>query len=148
MIGALGELHPAVAGHFEIEVPCAVLEVDLDALGALPPRDAGFVEVSRFPQIRRDLAVLVDRGQAAGEVLEAVRGAAGRHCLSVELFDRYEGRGVPEGRVSLAFRLVFQRTDRTLEDADVTPATDRVVRMLAHRFGGELRQAQSSGGRR
>jgi phenylalanyl-tRNA synthetase beta chain len=148
VIGALGELHPAVAGHFEIEVPCAVLEMDLDALGALAPHPTRFREVSRFPQIRRDLAVLVDSAQPAGEVLEAVRDAAGKDCLSVELFDRYEGRGVPEGRVSLAFRLVFQRPDRTLEDADVTPATDRVVRMLAHRFGGELRVAQPSGGRR
>jgi len=57
----------------------------------------------------------------------------------VELFDRYEGKGVPEGRVSLAFRLVFQRSDRTLTDDEVVRATDRVVKMLDRRFGGELR---------
>ena len=59
--------------------------------------------------------------------------------IAVELFDRYEGKGVPEGRVSLAFRLVFQRLDRTLNDTEVVRATDRVVKMLARRFGGELR---------
>jgi len=90
--------------------------------------------------IRRDLAVIVDRDIAAGEILEALRGCAGKNCAAVELFDRYEGRGVPEGRVSLAFRLVFQRDDRTLTDAEVGPAIDKVVRMLSHRFGGELRQ--------
>jgi len=59
--------------------------------------------------------------------------------VEVEVFDRYEGAGLPEGRVSVAFRLVFQRTDRTLKDAEVAKATDRIVQMLAHRFDGELR---------
>jgi phenylalanyl-tRNA synthetase beta chain len=59
--------------------------------------------------------------------------------ISVELFDRYQGKGIAEGRASLGFRLVFQRADRTLKDAEVTKAIDRIVRMLAHRFNGELR---------
>jgi phenylalanyl-tRNA synthetase beta chain len=139
VVGAVGELHPDVAAHFEIDVPCAVLEVDLGALPARPAEAGRVQEVSRFPQIRRDLAVVVDRDRPAGELLEAVRRAAGKDCISAQLFDRYEGRGVAEGRVSLAFRLVFQRADRSLKDEEVTPAIDRVVRMLAHRFGGELR---------
>jgi phenylalanyl-tRNA synthetase beta chain len=57
----------------------------------------------------------------------------------VEIFDRYEGRGIPEGRVSLAFRLVFQRADRTLTDAEVNRVMDRIVASLATRFGAELR---------
>ena len=73
------------------------------------------------------------------EVLEAIRKTGGRELVSGQLFDLYEGGGVPEGKVSLAFRLVFQRSDRTLTDAEVARATDRIVRMLAHRFGGELR---------
>ena len=94
---------------------------------------------SRQPQARRDLAVLLDREQPAGEVLAAVERAAGADLVSSELFDRYEGEKVPEGKVSLAFRLVFQRTDRALTEKEVVKATDRVVRMLSHRFGGELR---------
>jgi phenylalanyl-tRNA synthetase beta chain len=57
----------------------------------------------------------------------------------VDVFDRWEGRGVPDGKVSLTFRLVFQRVDRSLTDPEVVKATDRVVNLLAHRFGGELR---------
>ncbi|HJO22510.1 MAG: phenylalanine--tRNA ligase subunit beta [bacterium] len=140
MLGAVGEVHPEVRAHLGIDVPCAALEVDLETLLTLEPAEAQFAEVSRFPMIRRDLAVIVDRDIAAGEILEALRGCAGKNCAAVELFDRYEGRGVPEGRVSLAFRLVFQRDDRTLTDAEVGPAIDKVVRMLSHRFGGELRQ--------
>jgi len=139
VIGAVGELHPEVTVHFEIEVPCAILEVDLGALEKLRPSEVRYRDVSRFPQIRRDLAVVVDRDRPAGELLEAVRQTAGKDCVLVELFDRYEGPGVPEGRVSLAFRLVFERTDRNLTHVEVTPAIERVVRMLAHRFGGELR---------
>jgi phenylalanyl-tRNA synthetase beta chain len=84
--------------------------------------------------------VLLPREQAAGDVLAAIRGAAGPHLVDAAVFDRYEGRGVPEGRVSVAFRLVFQRPDRTLTDAEVARAIERVVGMLADRFQGELRQ--------
>jgi phenylalanyl-tRNA synthetase beta chain len=139
VIGSVGELHPETAAHFEIEVPCALAEVNLSRLAALPTEPPRFREVSRFPQSRRDLAVLLGREHAAGDVRDAIQKAAGADCVSTELFDRYEGKGVPEGKVSLAFRLVFQRSDRTLKDAEVTKAVDRVVRMLAHRFDGELR---------
>ncbi len=138
-VGALGELHPEVAAATRIDVPCALLEVDLTALGRLPERAPRYRDISRHPSVRRDLAVVLARSQPAGEVLEAIRKAAGADLVSAQLFDRYEGKGIPEGRVSLAFRLVFQKPDRTLTDVEVTKVTDRVVRMLAKRFGGELR---------
>jgi phenylalanyl-tRNA synthetase beta chain len=139
VIGSIGELHPDVAARFEIDVGCALFELDLERLACAPPPAVRFREVSRFPQVRRDLALFVDRGQRSGDLLAAIAKTAGPDLASVELFDRYEGAGVPEGRVSLAFRLVFQRLDRTLTDAEVAAAIDRVVRMLSHRFGGELR---------
>ena len=139
VIGAVGEIHPEVARHFEIDMPCAAFEVDLSALAELPQRRASYQDVSRFPHIRRDIAVLVDAARPAGEILRGLRKAAGKDCISVDLFDRYEGRGVPEGRVSLAFRLIFQRADRTLTDAEIAPAVEKVVRMLSERFDGELR---------
>jgi phenylalanyl-tRNA synthetase beta chain len=139
VIGSIGELHPDVAARFEIDVPCGLLELDLERLARAPQRPVRFREVSRFPQVRRDLAVFVDLGTPARELLAAIEKSAGADLHSLELFDRYAGAGVPEGRVSLAFRLVFQRLDRTLTDAEVTAAVDRVVRMLSHRFGGSLR---------
>ena len=139
VIGSIGELHPDVAARFEIDVPCALLELDLERSLRAPRRAARFREVSRFPQVRRDLAVYVEREQRAEDLLAAIAKTAGSDLHSVELFDRYQGAGVPEGQVSLAFRLVFQRLDRTLTDTEVTGAVDRVVRMLSHRFGGTLR---------
>jgi len=139
VIGAVGEIHPEVARHYEIDVPCAALEVSLSALVELPRRQARYRDVSRFPHIRRDVAVVVDAATPAGDILRALRKTAGRDCVSADLFDRYEGRGVPAGRVSLAFRLIFQSDARTLTDSEVAPAIDNVVRMLSERFGGELR---------
>jgi phenylalanyl-tRNA synthetase beta chain len=78
-------------------------------------------------------------GVAAGDVLEAIRKTAGSVLQSVAVFDRYEGRGVPEGKLSLAFRLELQRADRTLTDTEVGRIVERVVKDLSQRFGGELR---------
>ena len=138
-VGALGELHPEVAANFDIDAPCALLELDLSKLAGLAKSPFAFRAVSKEPAVRRDVAVLLDRDQPADEVLAAIRKKAGADLVSVEIFDRYEGKGVPEGRVSLAFRLVFQRADRTLADAEVTQSMDKVVRTLTHRFGAELR---------
>ena len=135
----VGELHPEVAKAFSIGVPCAVFELDLDACLRLDPVLPGYREPSPYPAIRRDLAVLLDRAQPAGAVLDAIRKTAGQALASAEIFDRYEGRGVPAGKVSIAFRLVFQRGDRTLQDTEVGKTTERIVAMLGQRFGAELR---------
>lgn len=138
-IGSVGVLHPEAAAAFDIDAPCALLELDVTALSAVPPRIPRYVEVSNQPPVRRDLAVLLGAEVAAGEVLEAIRRSAGPGLTGVDVFDRYEGRGVPEGRVSLAFRLVFQRPDRAFTDPEIAKLIDRVVQMLSNRFGGELR---------
>ncbi|MEM7411026.1 MAG: phenylalanine--tRNA ligase subunit beta [Myxococcota bacterium] len=138
-VGCVGELHPAVAAAFEIEERCAIFELNLSALLTVKTREFQFREVSREPSVQRDLAVLVDRAQPAGELQQEIRKIGGPDLVSVTIFDRYEGRGVPEGRVSVAFRLVFQRADRTLTDAEVTRHTDRMVKALDRRFGAELR---------
>ena len=140
-VGSVGELHPDVAARFDLELPCAILELDLSALAALEVPPARYAEVSRQPQATRDLAVLMARDTPAGDVLAAIQSTAGADLVRVDVFDCYEGEGVPADRKSLAFRLVFQRHDRTLVDAEVNRLVDRVVKMLAHRFDGELRNA-------
>jgi phenylalanyl-tRNA synthetase beta chain len=138
-IGQVGELHPSVAAAFEIDVPCAIIELNLSAVLAEKKRENQFREVSREPAVQRDAAYLVGTDQEAGSVLAAIRKAGGSDLISVDIFDRYEGKGVPEGRVSLAFRVVFQRADRTLTDAEVSKSMDRIHRTMSDRFGAELR---------
>ncbi|MFQ5514832.1 MAG: phenylalanine--tRNA ligase subunit beta [Myxococcota bacterium] len=139
VVAQVGELHPDVAAFYGIEVPCAVGELDLSAIEELPRRPRRLRDLSRQPAVRRDLAVLLDRDRPAGEILEAIRKCVGPALVSVTLFDRYEGKGIPDGKVSLAFRLVFQRPDRTLKESEIKRMMERVVQTLAQRFGGELR---------
>jgi phenylalanyl-tRNA synthetase beta chain len=138
-IGSVGTLHPETAARFEIDLPCALLELEVERLPDLPRRDIRYQEVSRQPQARRDLAYLFARDRPAGELIDAIRQTGGASLVSVALFDRYEGKGIPEGKVSLGFRLVFQRPDRTLTDAEVNKQMDRVERMLTARFEGVRR---------
>jgi phenylalanyl-tRNA synthetase beta chain len=135
----IGELHPEVARAYEIDAPCAVFELDLDACLRVAPESPRYRDPSPYPAVRRDLAVLLDRSRPAGEVLEAIRKTAGSVLVSAEIFDRYEGKGVPAEKVSVAFRLVFQRGDRTLQDTEVGKTTERIVQMLGQRFAAELR---------
>ena len=145
-VGSAGELHPEVARRFEIDRPCAVIDLDLTAVAAAPEREGQYRELSQQPPVRRDLAVVVGRDVAAGDLLEAIRKTAGRDLVGLDLFDRYEGKGVPDGKVSLAFRLVLQRLDRAFTDAETAKTVDRVVGMLSHRFGAELRSGSGGGG--
>jgi phenylalanyl-tRNA synthetase beta chain len=138
-VATVGELHPEVAARFEIDVPCAIIELDLAAVEGMSEQPRQYVTISRQPTVRRDIAVLLERACPAGEVLESIRKSGGSALVSAELFDRYEGKGVPEGKVSLAFRLIFQRPDRALRESEIKGMTERVVQTLAHRFGGELR---------
>jgi phenylalanyl-tRNA synthetase beta chain len=143
---SVGELHPECAREFELDGPVALLVVDVDALDRAGRASARYHEVSRFPAVQRDLALLLGRDVAAGEVAEAIRSAGGEALGSVRVFDRFAGRGVPEGKVSVAYRLVFQRNDRTLTEPEVSSAMERVLSMLTRRFGAELREAQQKGG--
>ncbi len=138
-LGHVGELHPEVAAAYEIDVPCALLQLKLSELLRQPAQPRQFSEVSPYPLARRDVSVLLPRDQAVGEVLAAIRKTAGKPLVSLSVFDRYLGANVPDDKVSVAFRLVFQRPDRTLTDAEVTKMNDRVVQMLTHRFGGQQR---------
>jgi phenylalanyl-tRNA synthetase beta chain len=138
-VASVGELHPETAAGFGLDAPAALLLLDLDALLRAPRTPGRYRELSRHPKVRRDLAVLLDRTVQAGAALEWIRKTGGASLQSAFVFDRYEGRGVPEGKVSVAFRLEFQRSDRTLTDAEVSRTVERIVKELSQRFGGELR---------
>ena len=138
---SVGELHPACAQSFGIEGPLALAVFDAEQLfrARTQKRPRRYREVSRHPQVQRDLAMHFAREHSAGALLDAIRKRAGKDLSAVQIFDRYEGRGVPTGRVSLAFRLSFQRVASTLTDAEVSKTLERVVDFLQTKFGGERR---------
>jgi phenylalanyl-tRNA synthetase beta chain len=139
VIGWVGELHPLVARAWELEGAVAAFEIDLDRTVAHAVAVPYFRDLTSFPPVRQDLAVIVAEDVAADDVLGAVRGAGGKLLQDVRVFDVYRGAQVGEGRKSLALALTFQAGDRTLSDDDVAPVRDKVVAALAKHVGGELR---------
>ncbi len=136
-LGWIGELHPQVASTWELPGASA-FEIDLDRLIAAALGEPRYEDLIGYPPLRQDIAVVLPEEVPAASVLAASREAAGKLLRDVRVFDVYRGPQVGEGRRSLALSLSFRAPDRTLADADVLPARERIVAALAQ-LGGELR---------
>jgi phenylalanyl-tRNA synthetase beta chain len=136
-VGVVGALHPNLAGEFDISAPVYAFEIDLTAI--LQAKLPAFSELSKFPEVRRDLAVIVDKSVLASELLENVRTVAGTYLTDLRLFDVYEGKGIDPKRKSLALGLTFRDSSRTLSDDDVNKWVDQVVDLLTKTYEAELR---------
>lgn len=135
-IGFLGALHPRLEQRLDL-VGALAFELDLEVLqqGRVP----AFRPLSRFPAIRRDLALLVDRDTQAGSILAAIREAVGEVLVDLRLFDVYMGKGIEPEQKSLALGLTLQDASRTLRDAEVEAIVARVVDRLQRDFAATLR---------
>jgi phenylalanyl-tRNA synthetase beta chain len=136
--GFLGELHPRLVRHFDLPKAPIVFELALDDLtnGAVPSGRA----VSRLPVVRRDLALVVDEALPAQALLDALERAKPPHVISLGLFDVYRGRGLTDGRKSLAILVLMQDTSRTLTDADIDATEALLLSVARDQFGATLRQ--------
>lgn len=142
IIGRFGELHPDVVKRFDLEgPPVFVAELVLPALFSARGAQPVFRPLARFPAVGRDLSFFVDREIAAASILELVRSAAGQELENVEVFDVYEGSGVPQGRRSLAVTLSFRAPERTLTDAEVDAAQQAVIEALESKLSAEVRKS-------
>lgn len=134
LLGVIGQLLPAQSETRGL--PAAdeiyVAELDLEALDRLAPsEDAQVVPLPRFPSIVRDISIVVDEPVRAEQVRGTIAGVAPGSLVGVREFDRYKGKGIPEGRYSLSLRLTFRSPERTLTDADVQEAMGRIMDALA-----------------
>jgi phenylalanyl-tRNA synthetase beta chain len=136
-LGFIGELHPLVAGAWDLE-RTAAFAIDLGRLASLASPLVEYTAFGPFPALRQDLAVTVPQSLPAGEVLARVRAAAGALLEEARVFDVYAGEQVGEGRRSLALALSFRALERTLTDEDVEPLRAGIVAALGE-IGGELR---------
>ena len=142
VIGLVGQLSSEVAERHGLTTGDAVfvVEVDLDTAEDLAAGRATHVEpLPRFPSVARDISVLVDDTLPAADVRKTIRDAAPATLVRVREFDRYQGKGIPEGKVSLSLRLTFRSLDRTLTDAEVQKAMDEVLAALSSRHGAVQR---------
>jgi phenylalanyl-tRNA synthetase beta chain len=141
-IGVLGQLAPerAEARQLPPADPVYVAEIDLDALTRLAPNDPiRSRPLPRFPSVVRDLSILVDDALSAETVRGTIRAAAPATLVLVREFDRYQGKGIPDGKVSLSLRLTFQSPDRTLTDDEVQSAMNEIVAALTTKLGAVQR---------
>jgi len=136
-LGILGALHPALRQKFDICEPVFLFEFNLDTL--LLARPPYFSEISKFPEIRRDLALLVDRHIPTQEIRDTIVRSGGEWLRQVNVFDVYLGEGIPESKKSVAFALILQHATRTLRDEEVAEAVERIVGTLRTTLGIELR---------
>ena len=137
-VGYLGALHPELAKTLGLDRPVFVFELVLAevAEGRLPK----FRELSRFPEVRRDLALLADRDVAATAVLDVIRENAGEWLTDLRLFDVYQGKGIDPHRKSLAVGLTWQHPSRTLTDDEVNASTQQILTSLEERLNATLRK--------
>lgn len=136
-IGWLGALHPKLLQALDIKGKVFLLELDYSTLKeSLIPV---VTELSRFPAVRRDLAILIDQDSSAEAVQQALREVAGTDLLELQLFDLYQGENLQKGKKSLALGLTFQHPSRTLTDADISPIIDSCIKALQAKFKAELR---------
>jgi phenylalanyl-tRNA synthetase beta chain len=136
-IGHFGAVHPTVAAELGLQMPVYVCEINLEVVlqSGLP----AFAEISKFPEISRDLSFIVDKSVAVLELMENVRAVAGTYLTDLRLFDVYTGKGIDPKRKSLALGLTFRDQSRTLGDEDVNLAIDQVLDLLDKNYKAELR---------
>lgn len=136
-VGWVGELHPRLRRALDLDAPVVAFELDAMALQERPlPRVAA---LSKFPSVRRDLAIVAPEAVAWAAIESTVRAAAGPLLADVVLFDRYAGQGVESGFRSLAMGLILQELSRTLTDRDVDAVVADVVAALAREHGAKIR---------
>jgi phenylalanyl-tRNA synthetase beta chain len=136
-IGCIGELHPEWIQKYDLPNAPIVFELALDALKIV--RVPAFAEMSKFQPVIRDLAVVVDQNLALQDLLDGLANKLSPLVKDLQLFDIYVGKGVPENKKSLAFRIVMQDTQRTLLDTEVDAAMQQLMSILEQTFGAQLR---------
>ena len=138
-LGVFGQVHPLVAQNYGIdgEVYCA--ELNFTTLLTLLAPENLYQPLPRFPSVERDIAVVCDNALTAAEVEACIQSAGGKLLRSVKLFDVYRGKGIPEGKKSLAFALELRSDDRTLTESDSTEVMTAILDKLESALGAILR---------
>jgi phenylalanyl-tRNA synthetase beta chain len=137
-LGYLGQIHPDLSEALELP-PCFVFELDFDKLLEYAPRQVTARNLPRFPNIERDLAVVVDGAFPSQQIVSWISDLGEALIEHVEVFDQYLGPPIPEGKKSLAYKISYRADDRTLTDAEVQSLHQRIVERIGEVFGAQLR---------
>jgi phenylalanyl-tRNA synthetase beta chain len=137
-VGWIGALHPRVQKYFDLKSAIVVFALQIEKTFAA--HVTSYSRLSKFPSVRRDLAVVVDESVAARTLVEHVEAAAGALLREVRVFDLYRGQGVDSSRKSIGVGLILQEASRTLTDEDADRTVESVLRRLEHELGATIRK--------
>ncbi len=142
VLGYFGELHPRALDMLGADGPLMAFEVILDRIPDAkqkPTRAKPVLELSPFQPVSRDFAFIVDRGVKAGDIVRAAQGADRKLITDVTVFDVYEGKGIDEGRKSIAIAVTIQPREKTLTDQEIEAVAAKIVAEVTKKTGGTLR---------
>lgn len=139
VIGVFGQLHPQVAETLDIDHPIYLAEIYLDHICDLKTKNKQ-IDISKFPEVRRDIAILIDRTIPCAKIQDTIKSIAGDLLKEVFVFDVYEGDNIPSHLKSIAFAIILQAMERTLVDEEVIALMDNITSQLKESYGAELRR--------
>lgn len=137
VVGIVGALHPQLQQQLDIPHTVYLFEIMQDSVTDV--RLPSFNPLSRFPEVRRDLAVIVDQEISVADIQSQALNVAGEELIKLKVFDVYIGKGIDSHRKSVALGLTFQHLSRTLTDNEINDAIHRVIEALKENFNAELR---------
>ncbi len=138
-IGIIGEIEKSVLDRWDIENAVFIFEISLKDLFDISPQKIIYQSISKYPFIKRDLAIVVDENISVGSIRKLIYQIGGEQLFSVELFDLYRGKQVPAGKKSVAFSLIFLSSSRTLKEEEVDPIIVSILDALRKKFYAILR---------
>lgn len=139
VVGYLGEVHPDVADTYGIGTRAYVAVIDMPEIVEYATFDRKYRGIAKFPAVNRDISMVMPKEILVGQVEEVIEKKGGAYLESYALFDIYEGSQIKEGFKSVAYSIVFRAKDKTLSDAEVTEAMERILKALES-MGIELRK--------
>lgn len=142
VVGAFGEIHPRILEALDVKGPIVAIEINLDALPppkVRPTKMKAKLALSDFQPVSRDFAFVVDRKVASAEIVKAIQAAERNLIADIAVFDRYEGTGIPEGKISLALAVTLQPVEKTLTDVEIEAIVGRMIAEVAKKTGAVLR---------
>ena len=139
ILAHFGELHPKILAAFDLKVPVAAFEIVLDNVPEPKNKARSVFSTSPYQAVERDFAFVVDAAVTAEDVVRATKTAERTLIEAVSVFDLYEGKGIPDGKKSLAITVRLQPKDKTLTDAEIEEIAQKIVAAVAKATGASLR---------
>jgi len=137
--GRVGEIHPNVSENYGVEQRCYIAELNLDILYENANLNKKYKPLPKFPAVTRDIALIVDESVLVQDIEDVIVEKGGNILESTKLFDVYKGKQIEDGKKSIAYAIVYRRSDKTLTDDEVNKVHEKILRSLEYKLGAQLR---------